>query len=104
MQTFKQISVEQAHDILDEGHVCLIDMRHPEKYQLEHVANAINIPEATIDEFIPQADQSQTTLIYCNHGNGSKRFSQYLCEQGFTSVYSIDGGFAAWKQQYLSQD
>lgn len=44
-----------------------------------------------------QTDFSKPVLVMCYHGNSSKSAAQYLLTQGFDQVYSIDGGFEAWR-------
>jgi len=39
-------------------------------------------------------------IVYCYHGNSSKSAAHYFCENGFTQVYSMDGGFEAWRLKY----
>ncbi len=37
----------------------------------------------------------------CYHGISSQGAAQYLINQGFDAVYSVDGGFEAWHRQSL---
>lgn len=39
-------------------------------------------------------------MVMCYHGNSSKGAAQYLLQQGYDVVYSIDGGFEAWQRQF----
>jgi thiosulfate sulfurtransferase len=39
-------------------------------------------------------------VVCCYHGNSSQSAAQFLVEQGFTEVYSLNGGFEQWKVSY----
>jgi thiosulfate sulfurtransferase len=39
-------------------------------------------------------------IVSCYHGNSSQSAAAYLCSQGFTEVYSLDGGFEVWRTTY----
>jgi thiosulfate sulfurtransferase len=43
------------------------------------------------------------TLVMCYHGNSSKGAAQYLLQQGYDAVYSIDGGFDAWHRHFPAE-
>ena len=42
-------------------------------------------------------------MVMCYHGNSSKGAAQYLLQQGYDVVYSIDGGFEAWQRQFPAE-
>ncbi|MDE0931482.1 MAG: rhodanese-like domain-containing protein, partial [Halioglobus sp.] len=46
------------------------------------------------------ADRDQPLLIYCYHGNSSQGAADYFFNQGFEDVYSMDGGYEAWRLKY----
>lgn len=39
-------------------------------------------------------------VVVCYHGISSQNAAQYLHEQGFDDVYSLDGGFQAWREAH----
>jgi len=39
-------------------------------------------------------------VVVCYHGNSSQQAAQFFAGEGFNDVYSMDGGFEAWKLQY----
>ncbi len=45
-------------------------------------------------------DFDTPVMVMCYHGNSSKGAAQYLLQQGYDVVYSIDGGFEAWQRQF----
>ena len=38
--------------------------------------------------------------MVCYHGNSSQSAAAYLVGQGFSEVYSVDGGFELWRATY----
>ena len=56
-----------------------------------------------IRAFTQDANKTQPVLVYCYRGNSSQRVAAYLTEQGYTDVYSLQGGFEAWRQYVKSQ-
>ena len=49
--------------------------------------------------FMQQYEFDQPVVVVCYHGNSSQGAAQYLAQQGFEQVYSMDGGFESWRSQ-----
>lgn len=97
MTRFKHINANDAKALIAQGNSQVIDIRDPMSFQTAHISNAVRIDNANIGEFMTTADQQAPLIVYCYHGNSSQGAAQYFCEQGFTDVYSLDGGFEQWK-------
>ncbi len=39
-------------------------------------------------------------MIYCYHGNSSQGAADWLSEQGFSDVVSLDGGYEVLRQRF----
>tara|TARA_B110000444_G_C18737720_1_gene546466 strand:+ start:752 stop:1063 length:312 start_codon:yes stop_codon:yes gene_type:complete len=96
MTNFNRISAAEATAIMTERESLLIDIRDEQSFQLGHVENAMHISNANISEFITNSNMELPLIVYCYHGNSSQPTAAYLAEQGFSEVYSIDGGFEGW--------
>lgn len=96
MEQFETISVEQAYTRLKEKNTVLVDIRDPQSYQAGHAPSAFHLTNDSLHTFMQQIDFEQPVMVMCYHGNSSKGAAQYLLQQGFEAVYSIDGGFEAW--------
>ena len=94
--TFKRISVETAKQLMSEKEFVVADVRDQASYEAGHIENAILLNDANITDFIQAAELDRPLFIYCYHGNSSQGAANYCTEQGFTEVYSIDGGYSAW--------
>ena len=100
MEQFETISVEQAHRHLKENTAVLVDIRDPQSYEAGHAPTAFHLTNNSLHTFMQQTDFEQSVMVMCYHGNSSKGAAQYLLQQGFEAVYSIDGGFEAWAKSY----
>ena len=85
MQSYKCIDVSEAKELIINNKVTIADIRDTGSYQEG------NIPET--------ADRSTPLLVYCYHGNNSVGAAEYFANNGFTSVFSLDGGYAEYSQQ-----
>ncbi|WP_034917639.1 thiosulfate sulfurtransferase GlpE [Erwinia sp. 9145] len=103
MEKFDCISVQRAQALLADHRASLVDVRDPQSYATAHASGAFHLSNHSLNAFIEQADLTAPLLVMCYHGNSSKNVAQYLLGQGFTEVYSIDGGFEAWQRAFPQQ-
>lgn len=96
---YKRISVAEAKILMQSKDVEIVDIRDDVSYEAGHVPNAKHVTIQHAAEFCETADKNKPILVYCYHGNSSQLAAEYLDAEGFTEVYSLDGGFAAWPQK-----
>jgi len=97
MRFYKCVSVKEAKDILNnDENAILIDVRDSDSYNEEHDPAAVHVTTVNMWSFMKQTEKSTNILILCYQGNASKVMAQYFCGQGFSNVYSVDGGCEAW--------
>ena len=94
---FKCISVEEAKALIDEGGITIADVRDAGAYAASNIGNAIHIQQNSIEEFLAATDKDQPLLVYCYHGHSSQGAADYFVNQGYEEVYSMDGGYEAWR-------
>ena len=99
---FKHISISDSKALLDEGKAQFIDIRDPNSFAAGHIPTSLHLNDETAETFITTADKTKPTLVCCYHGNSSQSAAEFLSEKGFEDVYSIDGGFEAWKLEFES--
>lgn len=95
---YRQISQEEAKEMMDTQEVIILDVREQDEYDSGHISGAVLLPVGTIDEttaaeVIPEKDS--TVLVYCRSGNRSKTASSTLAELGYTNIYEF-GGINTW--------
>lgn len=103
MEQFECISVEDAQSKLQHQQAVLVDIRDPQSFSLGHTPGAYHLTNDTLVEFMRSNDFDVPVMVMCYHGNSSKGAAQYLLQQGFAEVYSIDGGFERWHQTFPAQ-
>ncbi|MCH1929827.1 thiosulfate sulfurtransferase GlpE [Shewanella sp. A25] len=98
MSSFKHLSVNQLVQMTESKPVQIVDIRDGNSFNNGHIAGAVNLNNDNLAQFISQADMDNPLVVVCYHGISSQTAAQYLCEQGFDDVYSLDGGFSAWHE------
>lgn len=96
---FQRISVDQAMALMAKQKMIILDTRDPQSYQAGHVPGAQNFHEEHFVNFCCHTDKDQQILIYCYKGFSCQMVAQRLVEQGFSKVYSMDGGFTDWAEK-----
>ena len=97
MNKFKNITPQEAKDLLTTDNY-LIDIRDEDSYSSSHIDGALNLGNLDIHEFIRKADKDIPTIIYCYKGISSQNAAEFLISEGFTEVYSIEGGYELWSK------
>jgi len=97
---FKIIDIHQAKKCVDDHSALVIDIRDPQSFQEAHIPGAVHISQENIEDFIQNSDKSKSLICYCYHGISSQNAAQFLCDQGFPVVYSLQGGFEEWRGTY----
>ena len=100
MSEFKQISTTDTFAMIQQGGVFIADIRDEQSFNAAHIEGAYHLTNGTIHQFMQQADFATPVIVVCYHGNSSKGAAQYLAQQGYDEVYSMDGGFEGWRQQF----
>ena len=96
------ISPAELHDRRTSGEApVVIDVRTPAEYAAGHVAGAINIPFDEIAERIGEVDAPHGVALYCMVGPRARKGESALLASGYTSVFHIEGGLAAWQEADL---
>ena len=95
---YRQITQEEAKEMMDNQEVIILDVREQDEYDSGHIPSAVLLPVGSIDEdtaaeVIPEKDS--TVLVYCHSGNRSKTASAVLAGLGYTNIYEF-GGINTW--------
>lgn len=95
---YRQISQEEAKEMMDAGGAVVLDVREQSEYDEGHIPGAVLLPVGSIDEDTAAAvipEKESTVLVYCRSGNRSKTAAAALAELGYTGVYEF-GGINTW--------
>ena len=94
---YKQLSHQDAERLMQEREIVIADVRDQDSYDSGHITNAVHLSVAALQGYCNRADKNKPVLVYCYHGISSQSVAQHLVEYGFKEVYSLIGGFEAWK-------
>jgi len=97
--TFTCISPQQAQALREQG-ARVVDIRDPDSYGAAHIQGAQHLGNHNLAEFIAAADLDAPLIVACYHGHSSQSAAAYLVGQGFSEVYSLDGGFELWRTSF----
>ena len=94
----KETDVEGARKLVEDGAV-LIDVREDNEFEAGHAAGAKHMSRGIIERDIVQTypDKSTEMVLYCGGGYRSALAADMLQKMGYTNVWSMDGGWKAWK-------
>ena len=106
VNTYKQITQEEAKKMMEEGEgYIILDVRTEEEFNEGHIPGAICIPNEEIVDTRPAQlpDVDQVILIYCRSGRRSKEAAQKLFDMGYTHIYEF-GGIIDWTGEVTSAE
>lgn len=95
---YRQISQEEAKEMMDAGDAVVLDVREQSEYDEGHIPGAVLLPVGSIDGDTAAAvipEKSTTVLVYCRSGNRSKTAAAALAGLGYTGVCEF-GGINTW--------
>ncbi len=97
----KEVTVSEARDRLKTNpEATLIDVREDNEWNTAHAAGAIHLGKGIIERDIEVTIPGKATeiILYCGGGYRSALAADVLQEMGYTNVYSMAGGWKAWKE------
>ena len=102
---YQQINAEEAATMMkEEKDFVIVDVRTEEEYNEAHIADAICIPNESIEEEAINRlpDKEQLIFVYCRSGNRSKQAAEKLAEQGYKNIVEF-GGIKDWNGSIESE-
>ena len=78
----------------------LIDVREDHEWETAHAAGAIHLGKGTIERDIETAvpEKNAELILYCGGGYRSALAADALQRMGYTNIFSMAGGWKAWKE------
>ncbi len=98
MSQVKHLNVEQLKTLTTHQRLQIVDIRDPRSFAAGHIEQSQHLTDDNIADFVRDADLDMPTVVVCYHGISSVSAAEYLIGQGFEDVYSLDGGFHAWRR------
>ena len=84
----------------------IMDVRTPIEYEMSHITDSVNVSvqDESFNNMVIALDPNKTYIVHCtkNPADGrSSRALDTLKGLGFKHLYSLEGGYAAWKDAEL---
>ena len=94
----REVSVEETLERMKTG-ANLIDVREDNEFEAGHAADAIHLGRGVIERDIVEKfpEKSAELILYCGGGFRSALSADMLQKMGYTNVFSMAGGWKAWK-------
>ena len=92
--------VETQQRISANPNARLIDVREDNEWNAAHAAGAVHLGKGVIERDIEATvpDKSTEMILYCGGGYRSALAADALQRMGYTNVFSMAGGWKAWKE------
>jgi thiosulfate sulfurtransferase len=94
------LQIDQLQQSLVQNKYLVVDIRDQQAYQQGHIPGAKLLTNENIQQFLLDADLDAPLVVCCYHGISSIQAAQYLANQDFTDVYSLEGGFTQWQSAF----
>jgi rhodanese-related sulfurtransferase len=96
----REVSVDETKQRLKaNADAKLIDVREDNEWEAGHAASAQHLGKGIIERDIEASvpDKSTELILYCGGGFRSALAADVLQAMGYTNVFSMAGGWKAWK-------
>ena len=94
----REVSVDETRKRVAAG-AALIDVREDNEFEAAHAAGARHMGRGIIERDIVQTvpDKKAELILYCGGGFRSALAADNLQKMGYENVWSMYGGWKAWK-------
>lgn len=103
----REVTVGQTRARISENpDAKLVDVREDDEWCAGHAKGAIHLGKGIIERDIESTVSDKTTelILYCGGGYRSALAADVLQEMGYTNVFSMAGGWKAWKEAGAETD
>jgi rhodanese-related sulfurtransferase len=96
----REVTVDETRERMNANRsVRLIDVREDNEWELGRAAGSTHLGKGIIERDIEADVPDKTTevILYCGGGFRSALAADVLQQMGYTNVFSLAGGWKAWK-------
>ena len=96
----REVNVDETRARMNaDPNVRLIDVREDHEWEAAHAAGAEHLGKGIIERDIEATapDKSTGLILYCGGGYRSALAADVLQQMGYTNVWSMAGGWKAWR-------
>ncbi len=102
-RTAEPLSPGRATRLSNNEEAVFIDARAHKDFEQGHVPGARSIPSREVEGYLKQIEKlrEHPVILYDEGGLDAERAAKELAKNGFTRLYSIEGGMPAWRKAEL---
>src|SRR5690349_11794756 len=97
----REVSVAETQQRMrDDNNVKLVDVREDNEWNDSHAAGAIHLGKGIIERDVETTvpDKNTELILYCGGGFRSALAADVLQQMGYANVFSMAGGWKAWRE------
>ncbi len=96
--SYKNVTVIELKTLMENKDFTLVNVHIPFEGNLPNTD--LSIPYDTVSQNVGQlpVDKSSKIILYCRSGRMSTIAAQELVKLGYTNIWNLDSGMAAWEQ------
>jgi rhodanese-related sulfurtransferase len=98
-----EVGTFEAVQLINRRDAVVLDVRDTGEFAAGHIANARHIPEAQLADRLKELEKykSRPILVSDRAGSRAPSVTGVLRKHGFSEVFALKGGIAAWEQASL---
>ncbi len=93
------VSTLEATQLINRSDALVLDVREPGEFAQGHIIGARSVPLGDLERRAPELakNKAKPIIVHCERGNRSAHALHMLRKHGYTEVYNLTGGYAAWQ-------
>ena len=101
MNGFRNVTADELKKMIDQGGLSLVDVRTDAEIARGRIPQGDPLPLHLLPLRLGGMDKNSATVFYCQMGGRSAQAAAFAVANGFTDVYNLQGGIAAWARAGL---
>lgn len=99
----KRVNAAGATQLINKRNAVVVDIRDTTEYAKGHLPQAKSAPLDDLANRAPNLAKDKATpiIVVCQNGQRAGKAQAALRQAGYSEVYLLDGGLAAWQQAGL---
>ncbi|HEY4339787.1 MAG TPA: rhodanese-like domain-containing protein [Steroidobacteraceae bacterium] len=76
----------------------VLDVREPWELEAARLPGTLDIPMAQVPQRLNELPRDRPIVVMCHAGARSMKVANFLAQNGFAQVTSLEGGIRAWAE------
>lgn len=95
-----EVGTFEAVQLINRRDALVLDVREPGEFAAGHIAGARHIPQRQLATRLKELEKfkSRPVIVCCQNGSRAGSAASLLRNSGFSEVFALRGGIAAWRQ------